>query len=49
MPNRVYALLVGINEYGPDIESLDGCLNDVDLFHDYLAGRSARRCSRSRS
>ena len=34
--NRVYALLVGINDYGPDIESLDGCLNDVDLFHGYL-------------
>ena len=32
MPNRVYALLVGINDYGPDIESLDGCLNDVDFF-----------------
>lgn len=37
MPNRVYALLVGVNEYGPEIESLDGCLNDVDLFHEYLA------------
>jgi uncharacterized caspase-like protein len=36
VPNRVYALLVGINDYGPDIESLDGCLNDVDLFHEYL-------------
>jgi hypothetical protein len=36
VPNRVYALLVGINDYGPDIDSLDGCLNDVDLLHDYL-------------
>ena len=36
VPNRVYALLVGINDYGPDIESLDGCLNDVDLVHEYL-------------
>ena len=36
MPNRVYALLVGINDYGPDVESLDGCLNDVDLVHEYL-------------
>ena len=36
VPNRVYALLVGINDYGPDIESLEGCLNDVDLFHEYL-------------
>jgi hypothetical protein len=36
VPTRVYALLVGINDYGPDIESLEGCLNDVDRFHDYL-------------
>ncbi len=36
MPNRVYALLVGINDYGPEIESLEGCLNDVDLVHEYL-------------
>ena len=36
MPNKVYALLVGVNDYGPDIESLDGCVNDVDLFHEYL-------------
>ena len=39
MPNRVYALLVGINDYGPDIESLDGCVNDVDLLHEYLDRR----------
>jgi hypothetical protein len=36
MPTRVHALLVGINDYGSDIESLDGCLNDVDLLHGYL-------------
>ena len=36
MPNKVYALLVGVNDYGPEIESLEGCLNDVDLFHEYL-------------
>src|SRR5215204_2568267 len=36
VPNRVYALLVGVNDYGPDIEPLDGCLNDVDLVRDYL-------------
>jgi len=34
VPNRVFALLVGINDYGPDVESLDGCLNDVDLLHE---------------
>ena len=36
MAQRVYALLVGVDDYGPDIESLDGCLNDVDVLHDYL-------------
>ena len=36
MSNRVYALLVGVNDYGPGVEALDGCLNDVDLFHQYL-------------
>lgn len=36
MPNRVYALLVGINDYPPDVGRLDGCLNDVDLFHECL-------------
>jgi hypothetical protein len=34
--NRVYALLVGVNDYPPPIESLDGCLNDVDLLHEHL-------------
>jgi hypothetical protein len=34
--SRVYALLVGVNDYAPPIESLDGCLNDVDLLHEYL-------------
>ncbi len=34
--NRVFALLVGVNDYGPDIEALDGCLNDVDLVHEFL-------------
>jgi pimeloyl-ACP methyl ester carboxylesterase len=36
MPNRVYALLVGVNDYAPDVGKLGGCLNDVDLFHEYL-------------
>jgi hypothetical protein len=36
MANRVYALLVGVNDYAPPIAPLDGCLNDVDLFHAYL-------------
>lgn len=36
MPDRVYALLVGINDYGPPIRKLAGCLNDVGRFHEYL-------------
>ncbi len=35
MPN-VYALLVGINDYAPEVGKLTGCLNDVDHFHDFL-------------
>jgi Caspase domain len=36
VPNRVYALLVGVNDYGPGVGALAGCLNDVDRLHDYL-------------
>ena len=36
MPNRIYALLVGINDYPPEVPKLTGCLNDVDHFHDFL-------------
>jgi hypothetical protein len=36
VPGRVYALLVGVDDYGPDIETLDGCVNDVDLVQAYL-------------
>jgi len=35
---RLYALLVGINDYAPEVGKLAGCLNDVDHFHDYLSG-----------
>ncbi len=38
MSKRVYALLVGINDYTPEVGKLAGCLNDVDHFHDYLTG-----------
>ncbi len=33
---RLYALLVGINDYPGAIGKLEGCLNDVDNVHDYL-------------
>jgi len=38
MANRIYALLVGINDYPADVGRLAGCLNDVDHFHAYLKG-----------
>jgi pimeloyl-ACP methyl ester carboxylesterase len=36
MPGRIYALLVGINDYPPEVGKLSGCLNDVDHFNEYL-------------
>lgn len=36
MPNHIYALLVGINDYSPSVGKLTGCVNDVDHFHSYL-------------
>ncbi len=37
MSRNIYALLVGINEYTPEVGRLAGCVNDVDNFHAYLA------------
>ena len=37
MANTLYALLVGINDYAPEVGKLAGCLNDVDHFHAYLS------------
>jgi hypothetical protein len=34
--NRVYALLVGINDYDHAVGKLRGCLNDVDQYSDWL-------------
>ena len=36
MSSRIYALLVGINDYPADVGRLRGCLNDVKHFHEYL-------------
>jgi Caspase domain len=36
--HTLYALLVGINAYAPEVGPLEGCLNDVDHFHSYLTG-----------
>ena len=43
MPNRTYALLVGINDYPQGIGKLSGCLSDVDRFQAYLAEHAAGR------
>ncbi len=36
MSKKIYALLVGINDYAPEVGKLSGCINDVDRFHAYL-------------
>lgn len=36
MSRQVRALLVGINDYPPEVGALSGCENDVDHFRDYL-------------
>jgi pimeloyl-ACP methyl ester carboxylesterase len=36
MAQTLYALLVGINDYPPEVGKLAGCLNDVDHFRAYL-------------
>lgn len=36
MTKRIFALLVGINDYSPNVGKLTGCLNDVDHFQAYL-------------
>lgn len=38
MAAKIYALLVGINDYAPEVGRLAGCLNDVDHFKDFLTG-----------
>ena len=36
MASRIYALLVGINDYSPHVGKLHGCLNDVANFRCFL-------------
>jgi hypothetical protein len=36
LPTDIYALLVGINDYAPEVGKLTGCINDVDHFNGYL-------------
>ncbi len=35
---RIYALLVGINDYGPAVGKLRGAVNDVNHYRDFLTG-----------
>lgn len=39
MAGKVYALLVGINEYDDSVGRLNGCLKDVEYFEGYLRSR----------
>ena len=39
--SRIYALLVGINDYTGDVARLQGCINDVDNAADYLTSSFA--------
>ena len=43
MPD-VFALLVGINDYTPNVGQLYGCLNDVDAYTQYLSDRYSKSC-----
>src|SRR5215212_10247877 len=39
MVGQVYALMVGINDYGGNLNRLGGCVNDVNGFEGILRGR----------
>jgi hypothetical protein len=39
MPRSLYALLVGIDDYPSGINRLDGCVNDVEAFAEFLRKR----------
>lgn len=39
MPDNIYALLIGIDEYPDPISSLYGCVNDIEDIKDYLQNR----------
>lgn len=40
---KIYALLVGINDYEPEVGTLFGCINDVEHFHSYLTENYNKR------
>jgi len=41
MARKLFALLVGIDDYPPPIPPLRGCVNDNDAFAAYLSDRVA--------
>jgi len=43
MVQRIYALLVGIDDYPADVGGLYGCVNDVDQLHAYLRRSTDQR------
>ena len=36
---RIYALLVGVNDYAPNISKLSGAVNDAKHYHDFILDR----------
>lgn len=39
MTNKIYGLLVGIDDYPAPVPKLEGCVNDVNAIEDYLRNR----------
>lgn len=39
MPRSLHVLLVGIDRYQPPVPPLNGCVNDIEAFADYLRQR----------
>lgn len=39
MAGNVYALLAGVNDYEGRLNSLDGCVDDISGFQEFLEGR----------
>ena len=46
MSGNIFALLVGINNYAPNVGKLSGCVNDVNHFQAYLESRFDKDCLR---
>ena len=43
MTERLYALLVGINQYPSTVGPLYGCVNDIDHLYDHLRSNGGPR------